>query len=266
MRAKPDGRASVTGIVDRLPEVEGCRRCLPRYSRLALRRLTNANVLVAPRKHPRFNRAGAAHEVPRRQDKRPGLDGRTLMFVDTRTELEKMIAGQLYRASDPELVAARIRARRVAHAYGTTDPEAQEERRALLIGLFGHMGDDATVEPPFHCDYGWNISLGAAAYVNVNCVILDCAPVTIGALTMLGPNVQLCAATHPVDPAERERGLERALPIVIGTNVWMAASVVVGPGVAIGDNSTIGAGSIVLHDVPPNVVVAGNPARVVRHL
>ena len=188
------------------------------------------------------------------------------MVMNAHTEREKMIAGQLYRASDPELVAARIRVRRLVRAYNATDPEAEEERRALLTGLFEHIGDNAIVEPPFHCDYGWNILLGAGAYVNVNCVILDCAPVTIGALTMLGPGVQLCAATHPVDPGDRERDLEYALPIVVGTNVWIAASVVIGPGVTIGDNSTIGAGSVVLNDVPANVVVAGNPSRIVRHL
>jgi maltose O-acetyltransferase len=188
------------------------------------------------------------------------------LFVDTRTEREKMIAGQLYCAADPELVAARILARRVVHVYNATDPGAEEERRALLAGLFQHIGDEAIVEPPFHCDYGWNISMGAGVYVNVNCVILDCAPVTIGALTMLGPGVQLCAATHSVGPVERERGLEYALPVVIGANVWIAASVVVGPGATIGDNSVIGAGSVVLNDVPANVVAAGNPARIVRHL
>lgn len=188
------------------------------------------------------------------------------MVVDGQTEREKMVAGQLYRASDPELIAARKRARRLARAYNATDPDAEEERQALLAGLFGHVGENVTVEPPFHCDYGWNISLGAGAYVNFNCVILDCAPVAIGALTKLGPGVELCTATHPADPGERERGLEYALPIVVGANVWIAASVVIGPGVTIGDNSTIGAGSVVLHDVPANVVAAGSPCRVVRRL
>ena len=186
--------------------------------------------------------------------------------MDAQTERDKMIAGQLYLASDAELVAARIRARRFVLAYNATDPEAGEERRVLLTGLLAHLGDRAIIEPPFHCDYGWNILLGAGAYVNVKCVILDCAPVAIGAGAMLGPGVQLCAATHPVDPGERQRGLEYALPIVVGKNVWIGASVVVGPGVTIGDNSTIGAGSVVLHDVPANVVVAGNPCRIVRHV
>jgi maltose O-acetyltransferase len=186
--------------------------------------------------------------------------------MDAQTEREKMIAGQLYLASDPELVAARMDAYRLVRAYNATDPAATEARRALLTTLFQHIGDNATVEPPFHCDYGWNISLGAGAYVNVDCVILDCAPVTIGAFTLLGPGVRLCTATHPVDPGERRRGLEYALPVAVGANVWIAASVVVGPGVTIGDNSILGAGSVVLDDVPANVVVAGNPSRVVRHL
>ena len=182
------------------------------------------------------------------------------------TEREKMIAGQLYRASDPELVEARARARRLARAYNITDPEAEEERRALLTDLFADVGAGAILEPPFHCDYGWNIALGAGAYVNANCVILDCAPISIGALTMLGPAVQLCAATHPLDSGDRAQGLEYALPIVVGANVWIAASVVIGPGVTIGDNSVVGAGSVVLDDLPANVVAAGNPARIVRRL
>ena len=184
--------------------------------------------------------------------------------MGAQTEREKMIAGQLYGAFDPELVAARIRAQRLMRAYNAIDPGAAEDRRALLTRLFKQVGEDVVVEPPFHCDYGWNISLGVGAYINVNCVILDCAPVTIGALTLLGPGVQLCTATHPVDPDERERGLEYALPIVVGANVWIAASVVIGPGVTIGENSVVGAGSVVLDDVPANVVVAGNPSRVVR--
>ena len=187
------------------------------------------------------------------------------MLMDAQTEREKMITGQLYTASDPELVAARMSALRIVRAYNASDPAA-EGRQGLLTSLFQYIGHDVIVEPPFHCDYGWNISLGAGAYVNVNCVILDCARVTIGAGSLLGPGVQLSTATHPVDPGERERGLEYALPITVGTNVWIAASVVIGPGVTIGDNSTLGAGSVVLDEVPANVVVAGNPSRVVRHL
>lgn len=182
------------------------------------------------------------------------------------TEREKMAAGQLHDASDPELSAARVAARRATRAYTAIDPGAREEQRALLTSLFRNLGEGALVEAPFHCDYGWNISLGTGAYVNAFCVFLDCAPVTIGDHTLIGPGVHLCAVAHPVDPAERRRGLECAQPIVLGTNVWIGAGVVVGPGVTIGDDSVVGAGSIVLHDVPANVLVAGNPARIVRRI
>lgn len=186
--------------------------------------------------------------------------------MNTGTEREKMIAGQLYRCADAELVAARIHARQVVRAYNASDPAAEDERQALLTGLFARFGEGAVLEAPFHCDYGWNISLGDGAYVNVNCVILDCAPVSIGALSLIGPGVQLCAATHPVDPAQREAGQEYALPIVVGRNVWVGAGVVVGPGVTIGENSVVGAGSVVTRDVPAGVVAAGSPCRVLRQL
>jgi maltose O-acetyltransferase len=186
--------------------------------------------------------------------------------MDEATERQKMIRGELYRASDPELTAERVRARRTMAAYSALDPGAVGDRRELLAGLLAAVGDDVVVEAPLHCDYGWNISLGAAVYINANCVILDCAPVSIGDSSMLGPGVQLCTATHPVDPAARLRGLEYALPITIGRNVWIGASVVVGPGVTVGDDAVIGAGSVVVKDVPPGVVVAGNPARIVRRL
>jgi len=177
-----------------------------------------------------------------------------------------MIAGQLYRAAAAELVAARIHARQVVRAYNAADPAAEDERRALLADLFAQFGEGAVVEPPFHCDYGWNVSLGHGAYVNVGCVILDCAPVTIGALSLIGPGVQLCAATHPVDAAQREAGNEYALPIVIGRNVWVGAGAIIGPGVTIGENSVIGAGSVVTRDVAAGVVAAGDPCRELRHL
>jgi maltose O-acetyltransferase len=186
--------------------------------------------------------------------------------VDDLTEREKMLAGQLYRAFAPELVAARARARRLVHAYNASDPQAGTKRRALLSELFTEVGPDAVVEPPFHCDYGWNITLGAGAYVNVNCVVLDCAPVSIGPFTLIGPGVRICAASHPVDPDERRRGVEYALPIAIGENVWIAAGVVIGPGVTIGDDAVVGAGSVVLDDLPAGVVAAGNPAKIVRRL
>jgi maltose O-acetyltransferase len=177
-----------------------------------------------------------------------------------------MVSGELYDASDPELYESRVRARRLTAQLSAADPGDREGRSALLRELLGHLGDRAWIEPPFACDYGWNISLGDRAFVNFNCVVLDCAPVTIGADTMLASAVQLCPATHPIDADERASGLEYALPISIGEKVWIGAAVVVGPGVTIGDNSVIGAGSVVIRDIPANVVAVGNPCRVIREL
>ena len=186
--------------------------------------------------------------------------------MDTRSEREKMVAGDRYRADDPELVRERARARLLTARYNASAQEDVAERRTVAGALLAAVGDGAWIEPPFHCDYGWNITGGARAFLNFGCVVLDCASVQIGALAKLGPYVQLCAATHPVDPGEREAGLEYALPIRIGRNVWIGAGAIVGPGVTVGANSVLGAGSVVLRDVPPDVVAAGNPCRVLRRL
>src|SRR5213595_2802980 len=177
-----------------------------------------------------------------------------------------MVAGELYVASDPELVRERAQARDLVARCNAIGQDDQAGRRVLLAELLAQVGEDAWIEPPFYCDYGWNISLGERAFLNFNCVILDCAAVEIGAGSMLGPAVQLCAATHPVDPAERATGLEYARPIVIGTNVWIGAGAIVGAGVTVGDVAVIGAGSIVLRDIPARVFAAGNPCRVIRTL
>jgi maltose O-acetyltransferase len=179
------------------------------------------------------------------------------------TEREKMVAGELYLAADPELVRERVRARRLVARYNASDPET---RPAALEELFARVGAGVEVETPFHCDYGWNTTLGERVYVNAHCSFLDCAPLELGAFAMLGPAVQLCTATHPLDPSEREAGLEYARPIAVGRNVWIGAGAVVGPGVTIGDGSVIGAGSVVLADVPGGVLAAGVPRRVVRKL
>jgi maltose O-acetyltransferase len=182
------------------------------------------------------------------------------------TEREKMLAGEMYLASDPPLVEERHRARRLTACYSTLDPAALGERRALLLDLLGSVGEDVWIEAPFFCDYGANITLGDRVFMNFNCVVLDCAAVTVGADTMLAPAVQLSTATHPVDARDRQAGLEYALPITIGRNVWVGAAAIVGPGVTIGDDSVIGAGAIVLRDVPAGVLAAGNPCRVIREL
>jgi maltose O-acetyltransferase len=177
-----------------------------------------------------------------------------------------MVAGELYRADDPELLEARARARVLTARYNATTRDDPVARRAVLEELLGEAGPDVWIEPPFFCDYGWNISLGAGVFLNFNCVVLDVAPVRIGELTLLGPAVQLCAATHPLDPREREKGLEYGQPVDVGRNVWIGAGAIVGAGVTIGDDSVIGGGSVVVRDVPAGVLAAGSPCRVIREL
>jgi maltose O-acetyltransferase len=177
-----------------------------------------------------------------------------------------MLRGELYLASDPELVAARVRARRLFARLNASDPGDVAGRVALLRELLGGLGADAWIEPPFHCDYGAQITLGAGVFVNFGGVFLDPAPITIGDQAQLGPNVQLLTADHPRDPAVRVAGPELGFPITIGARAWLGGGVIVCPGVTIGDDSTIGAGSVVTRDVPAGVVAAGNPCRVLRRL
>jgi maltose O-acetyltransferase len=166
-----------------------------------------------------------------------------------------MLAGELYDALDPELVKARERARELLARYNAT------RDRQALVELLGRLADDAIVEPPFHCDYGFNIAVGERFYANVNCVFLDCAPIEIGGHVLLGPGVQLYTATHPFDPAKRREGLEFAKPITIGDDAWLGGGAIVLPGVTIGDRVVVGAGSVVTRDVPADARIAGNPAR-----
>lgn len=173
-----------------------------------------------------------------------------------------MLAGELYFANDPQLVRERQRAKDLCRRYNSGSAEAGA---AMLHELFGQT-TDAYLEPPFFCDYGANITLGARVYANHNLVILDCAPVRLGDDVFLGPNVVISTATHPVDAAVRKSGLESARPITIGDGVWIGASVVVLPGVEIGSNTTIGAGSVVTKNIPANCVAVGNPCRVLRML
>jgi maltose O-acetyltransferase len=171
------------------------------------------------------------------------------------TARERMLAGELYDASDPELAAARERARELLQRFDT-------ERDAAMLGtLFGRLGEGAVVEAPFHCDYGWNIALGERVYVNAFCVFLDCAAIEIGDRALLGPGVHLYTATHPLDLAKRREGLEYATPIAIGDDAWLGGGSIVLPGVSVGEGAVVGAGSVVSRDVPPGVTVAGNPAR-----
>ncbi len=185
-----------------------------------------------------------------------------------KTELENMLSGDLYVASDPTLLAMREKARALFRTYNQTpyDASAEPTRRHILNELLGHAGENLNIQAPFYCDYGTHISIGANGFINFNCIFLDCARITIGINFQCAPNVQLYAAYHPVDAIERSKGPELASPITIGDNVWLGGGVIVCPGVTIGDNTTIGAGSVVTKDIPSNVFAAGNPCRVIREL
>lgn len=170
-----------------------------------------------------------------------------------------MLAGELYFANDEELTRERRHAKALCREYNVT-PAAP-----LLETLFGYA-TDAYLEPPFFCDYGYNIRLGARVYANHNLVILDCAPVHIGDDVLIGPNVVITTATHPVDPTTRVSGLELAKPITIGPRAWIGAGAILLPGIEIGANTTIGAGSVVTKSIPADCVAAGNPCRVLRRI
>jgi maltose O-acetyltransferase len=182
------------------------------------------------------------------------------------TELEKMLAGELYDPLDAELAAARRRARDLCQALNNSRDEEETLRARILKELFGSAGESPWIQPPFYCDFGTNITLGDKVFFNFNCVVLDVASVRIGSYTMFGPNAQIYTAMHPVDAAERRRGLEFAKPITIGADVWVGGSAVICPGVTIGSRSIIGAGSVVTRDIPDDVFAAGNPCKVIRSI
>ena len=180
------------------------------------------------------------------------------------TEREKMLSGALYRAGAPELVQARRRAKELCSRFNQEAVQDPEAGARLLRELLGEAGDDISIQPMFWCDYGCNIRMGSQIEINHNCVILDCAPVAFGDHVFIGPNCGFYTAGHPLDAAPRNAGLEFARPITVGDNVWFGGNVAVLPGVTIGSGAVIGAGSVVSRDVPPNVVAAGSPCRVLR--
>ena len=182
-----------------------------------------------------------------------------------RSEREKMLAGELYDPLDPELAAARVRARDLCQDLNATREADEAERRRILIDLFGAGGGDVWMQPPFFCDYGANIFLGQRVFFNFNCVVLDVCAVRIGDYTLFGPSVQIYTATHPLEAGLR-RTREFAKPVTIGSDVWVGGAAVILPGVTIGSRSVIGAGSVVTRDIPDDVFAAGNPCRVVRSL
>lgn len=177
---------------------------------------------------------------------------------------ERMLRGDLYRFDDPGLEADYARAQALLERYNATQHVEQDVRDTLLRDLLGEVGEGAVVKPPFRCDYGSYISIGARTFVNYDCVLLDVAPIRIGVACQIATCVQLLTAAHPVDPEARRLGWEYAEPITIGDNVWLGGGVIVCPGVTIGDDTVVGAGTVVTRDLPPGVVALGNPARVHR--
>lgn len=181
------------------------------------------------------------------------------------TEKQKMIAGERYRPSDDTLQRDRLQARRLIHRYNHTMPDDKTERLEILNTLLGQC-DEPYIEPSFRCDYGYNIYLGKAFYANFDCVMLDVCPIHIGDNCLLAPGVHIYTATHPLDATERNSGLELGKPVTIGDNVWIGGRAVINPGVSIGDNVVVASGAVVTKNIPANVVVGGNPARIIKTL
>jgi maltose O-acetyltransferase len=188
------------------------------------------------------------------------------MADNHRSMRDRMLAGDLYIADDPELARDHQRAMALMEAFNRTPASNQAERRRLLTDLLGGYGEHSEIRPPFYCDYGYQIRIGARTFANFGLTILDVATVTIGDDVQIGPHVQLLTATHPIAAGPRRNKWESAKPIVIEDNAWLGGGVVVCPGVVIGENTVVGAGSVVTRDLPADVLALGHPARVARPL
>jgi len=182
------------------------------------------------------------------------------------TEKEKMLTGKPYKAFAEDLLKERQYAKEMLFDFNGLRPTEIEKRNEIIKRLFGKVGREFFIEPPLRCDYGYNISIGENFYSNYNCIILDCAPVSIGDNVLFGPNVSLFTAGHPIHPVPRNEGIEYAFPITIGNNVWIGGGVIVNPGITIGDNVVIGSGSVVTKDIPSNVIAVGNPCKVLKEI
>ncbi len=181
------------------------------------------------------------------------------------TEKQKMISGEYYIANDPELVKDRTDCKRLLHRLNVTEYVVSDNTRAILQQLIPNQPGNLYIEPPFHCDYGYNITCGDNVYFNVNCVVLDVAPVKIGDNVFCAPGVQIYTASHPLD-AELRRSKENGEPVTIGNDCWIGGNAIICPGVTIGNGCVIGAGAVVTKDIPDNSLAVGNPARVIRKL
>jgi len=182
------------------------------------------------------------------------------------TEKEKMIAGEMYNPMLPQLISERHHARLLLNKINKLPEDNKKQRDTLLNELLKNSGKSLYIEPPFYCDYGYNILAGNNVYMNFNCCILDVAEVTIGNNTMLGPNVQIYTATHPLEEKARNSGKEYAKPINIGHNVWIGGNAVICPGVTVGNNVVIGAGAVVTKNFPDDVFIGGNPAKIIKDI
>lgn len=182
------------------------------------------------------------------------------------SEKEKMLNGEDYYPTDEELEHDRKRAKQLCFEYNSTPPDKQETRKSIIKKLFGKAPDDFLIESNFFCDYGYNIEAGKRFYTNHNCVMLDCCKITFGDYVMVGPNCGFYTALHPLDSETRITLLESAKPITVGHRVWIGGNVTVLPGVSIGDDSVIGAGSVVTKDIPSGVIAAGNPCKILRKI
>jgi maltose O-acetyltransferase len=180
------------------------------------------------------------------------------------SEYERMVSGQLYRPSDPDLKALRMRHRQLAREFNQTQENQREQRAAYLPQIFGKIGRNGHVTPPLYVDYGYNITIGENFYANYDAILLDVAPITIGNNVMFGPRVSLLTPGHPIDADVRNSGLEFGQPITIEDDVWLGGHVVVNPGVTIGARTIVGSGAVVTKDLPADVIAVGNPARVLR--
>lgn len=177
-----------------------------------------------------------------------------------------MLAGESYDPTDPTLVEERQRARERTRGFNDTAPADADARRAILDDLLGATGENVTVEPPFRCDYGYNISVGDDFFANYDCVFLDVCAIEFGDECMLGPGVHVYTASHPLDPVERTSGTEFGEPVTVGDRVWIGGRSVLNPGVSVGDDAVVASGAVVTEDVPDGVVVGGNPAEVIREV
>lgn len=182
------------------------------------------------------------------------------------TELEKLKAMLPFNTDDAEVMEAKKRARKLAAEFNNSGEDAPKRRTEILTELFGDCTEDIFIKPPFRCDYGFNIHVGKKFFANYDCVMLDAGPIHIGDYCLLGPKTCIYTVSHDINPRRRAEGASYAKPVNIGDNVWLGGNCIVLPGVTIGNNAIVGAGSVVTKDVPENAVVAGNPARVLRYL